>query len=60
MRLLDTKTGQFVDKDPENEETVYAILSHTWDSNGEQKYEELRTIQRRYASEFRAPQSRPS
>ena len=60
MRLLDTKTGQFVDKDPENEETVYAILSHTWDSNGEQKYEELRTIQRRYAPEFRAPQSRPS
>ena len=47
MRLLDTNTGQFVDKDPER--TIYAILSHTWDDKGEQTYEQLRSIQRRYA-----------
>ena len=47
MRLLDTHTGHFVEKFPES--TVYAILSHTWDAEGgEQKYEELRNIQRRY------------
>ena len=26
MRLLDTHTGQFVEKDPDDEKTVYAIL----------------------------------
>ena len=29
MRLLDTETGQFMEKDPEDRKTVYAILSHT-------------------------------
>ncbi|KAM5537001.1 hypothetical protein V8D89_009330 [Ganoderma adspersum] len=49
MRLLDTETCQFVDKDPEK--TTYAILSHTWDKEGdsEQTYEQLRNIQQRYA-----------
>ena len=47
MRLLDTNTGQFEEKNPE--ETRYAILSHTWDEEGEQTYEQLRSIQRRYA-----------
>ncbi|KAI1786356.1 HET-domain-containing protein [Ganoderma leucocontextum] len=47
MRLLDTDTGQFVQKDPKR--TVYAILSHTWDTErGEQTFEQLKTIQRRY------------
>lgn len=50
MRLLDTHTGQFVEKDPDDEKTVYAILSHTWDKDGEQTYEQLRNIQRRYPS----------
>ena len=59
MRLLDTHTGQFVEKDPENEETVYAILSHTWDGNGEQTYEELRDIQRRYAPPLQTHQDGP-
>ena len=49
MRLLDTQTGQFVEKDPAN--TQYAILSHTWDNiKGEQTYNQLATIQQRYAS----------
>ncbi|KAI1786361.1 heterokaryon incompatibility protein-domain-containing protein, partial [Ganoderma leucocontextum] len=49
MRLLDVETGQFVEKDPER--TVYAILSHTWDTeNGEQTYKELKKIQRRYGT----------
>ncbi|KAM5546153.1 hypothetical protein V8D89_000279 [Ganoderma adspersum] len=48
MRLLDTHTGQFVEKDPDDEKTVYAILSHTWDKDGEQTYEQLRNIQRSY------------
>ena len=47
MRLLDTGTGQFAEKDPT--ETDYAILSHTWNQEeGEQAYEELRNIRRRY------------
>ncbi|EJF59955.1 HET-domain-containing protein, partial [Dichomitus squalens LYAD-421 SS1] len=38
MRLLDTKTGHFVEKDPK--ETEYAILSHTWRSR-EQTFDQL-------------------
>ena len=49
MRLLDTYTGQFVEKDPKDEDTVYAILSHTWDRTGEQTFGELQKIQERYA-----------
>ena len=48
MRLLDTYTGQFVEKDPRDKATKYAILSHTWDSNGEQTQEQLKGIQKRY------------
>ncbi len=60
MRLLDTETGQFVEKDPADGETVYSILSHTWDiENGEQTYKELKKIQRRYGRGSRAAQSRP-
>ena len=47
MRLLDTHTGRFVEKDPKDEETVYAILSHTWDPAGEQTFKELNEIQER-------------
>ena len=46
MRLLDTRTGQFVEKDPEV--TIYAILSHTWDAKGEQTYGGLKKIQWRH------------
>ena len=47
IRLLDTYTGQFEEKDPKR--TKYAIFSHTWDhKQGEQKYAELRKIQQRY------------
>ncbi|EJF58310.1 HET-domain-containing protein [Dichomitus squalens LYAD-421 SS1] len=42
MRLLDTRTGQFVEKDPR--ETRYAILSHTWDKV-EQTYQDILDIQ---------------
>ena len=45
MRLLDTGTGQFVDKDPE--QTRYAILSHTWD-DVEQTYQDILKIQKSY------------
>ncbi|TBU43755.1 heterokaryon incompatibility protein-domain-containing protein [Dichomitus squalens] len=47
MRLLNTETGQFEERDPES--TKYAILSHTWDAV-EQTYEEVRELQRPYAS----------
>ncbi|KAM5546156.1 hypothetical protein V8D89_000282 [Ganoderma adspersum] len=58
MRLLDTETGQFIDKDPKN--TEYAILSHTWDTEkGEQTYDQLRKIQQRYDPGPQNPQSRP-
>ncbi|KAI0672185.1 hypothetical protein C8Q78DRAFT_732543 [Trametes maxima] len=44
MRLLDTETGQF--RTVLNHFAVpYAILSHTWDSAGEQSYLEVRGIQ---------------
>ncbi|PIL28750.1 hypothetical protein GSI_08794 [Ganoderma sinense ZZ0214-1] len=58
MRLLDTWTGHFVEKDPE--ETEYAILSHTWDNlKGEQTYKQLKKIQQRYETQPSAPQSQP-
>ena len=49
MRLLDTQTGQFVDRNTKNLE--YAILSHTWDNDkGEQTFKQLRKIQKRYGT----------
>ena len=48
MRLLDTYTGQFFEKDHKN--TEYAILSHTWNHEGEQSYHDLRRIQARFTS----------
>ncbi len=45
MRLIVTNTGQFVEiNDPAKH--VYAILSHTWDKDGEQSFREVREIQR--------------
>ncbi|PIL27502.1 hypothetical protein GSI_10653 [Ganoderma sinense ZZ0214-1] len=44
MRLLDTETGRFADFPDESKVPSYAILSHTWDPQGEQTYQELRTI----------------
>ncbi|PIL23332.1 hypothetical protein GSI_14643 [Ganoderma sinense ZZ0214-1] len=49
MRALHTITGKFVEIDPRDPNTKYAILSHTWDSEGEQTYQELWEIQNRYA-----------
>ena len=60
MRLLDTETGQFVEKDPKESKLKYAILSHTWDSRGEQTYPELRKIQERCAPIYQLLQSRDS
>ena len=51
MRLLDTYTGRFVEKDPRKDTFKYAILSYTWDCGGEQTYEQLKKIQGEYASE---------
>ena len=48
MRLLDTHTGQFIEKDPKDDRTVFAILSHTWNRAGEQTFKELKKIQKRY------------
>ncbi|KAI0326376.1 hypothetical protein GY45DRAFT_1363932 [Cubamyces sp. BRFM 1775] len=43
MRLLDTHTGQFVEnQDPES--IRYAILSHVWDKDGEQSYQDVLQI----------------
>ncbi|KAM5546206.1 hypothetical protein V8D89_000332 [Ganoderma adspersum] len=62
MRVLDTETGQFVGIDPEATDEygdpktpVYAILSHTWDETGEQTYQELKKIQKRYKFTSRIP-----
>ncbi|TBU43099.1 hypothetical protein BD309DRAFT_961526 [Dichomitus squalens] len=57
MHLLDTYTGQFVEKDPKDEDTVYAILSHTWNHDPpEQTYDQLKKIQERYAPVSAGPQ----
>ena len=50
MRFLDTWTGAFVERDPE--ETRFAILSHTWVGD-EQSYTELREIQKLYIPRLR-------
>ncbi|KAI0634611.1 hypothetical protein C8Q77DRAFT_769201 [Trametes polyzona] len=47
MRLLDTETGYFVEiANPTDR--PYAILSHTWDLEGEQKYQDVCAIQQTY------------
>ncbi|TBU37097.1 hypothetical protein BD309DRAFT_905736 [Dichomitus squalens] len=53
MRFLDTRTGEFIERDPKA--TKYAILSHTWDKEGEQSYKELRKIQKRYDLKAQCP-----
>lgn len=45
MRLLNTRTGWFEEKNPE--QITYAILSHTWDEI-EQTFQDVREIQRSY------------
>ncbi|TBU30341.1 HET-domain-containing protein [Dichomitus squalens] len=50
MRLLDTRTGQFVEKDPER--TSYTVLSHVWDKV-EQSYQEVRGVQSSYDDQGR-------
>ncbi|KAI1793774.1 heterokaryon incompatibility protein-domain-containing protein, partial [Ganoderma leucocontextum] len=47
MRLLNTETGQFEDF-ASADIVKYAILSHTWDANGEQTYQDVRKIQKQY------------
>ena len=50
MRLLNTNTLRFVEY--VNPEPVkYAILSHTWDPQGEQNFQELSEIQRAHVHE---------
>ncbi|EJF59924.1 HET-domain-containing protein [Dichomitus squalens LYAD-421 SS1] len=61
MRFLDTRTGQFVVRDPEK--TRYAILSHTW-RTWEQTYGELKIVQARYGGPagtgYASPPASPS
>ncbi|PIL24779.1 hypothetical protein GSI_12665 [Ganoderma sinense ZZ0214-1] len=48
MRLLDTIAGQFIEVFNLRRRPRYAILSHTWSLEGEQTYQELKTIQESY------------
>ncbi|KAH9847654.1 HET-domain-containing protein [Lenzites betulinus] len=50
MRLLDTHTGTFVWINSPSE-VRYAILSHTWSSEGEQSYQDLLKIQEAHSNE---------
>ncbi|TBU21519.1 hypothetical protein BD309DRAFT_1077736 [Dichomitus squalens] len=61
MRLLHTTTGHFVEV-PDFTEAKYAILSHTWESSGEQTYQELKEIQKSYGPDGQplAPAKPPS
>ncbi|KAI0684779.1 heterokaryon incompatibility protein-domain-containing protein, partial [Cerioporus squamosus] len=45
MRLMNTETGQFVEINNPAQH-IYAILSHTWDPEGEQSFIEITEIQR--------------
>ena len=45
MRLLNTKTGRFEEFVDLKDAPPYAILSHTWDKEGEQSYEDVVKIQ---------------
>ncbi|EJF59842.1 hypothetical protein DICSQDRAFT_181632 [Dichomitus squalens LYAD-421 SS1] len=47
MRLLDTETGRFVEV-ANTTGVRYAILSHTWDPQGEQTFAEVKEIQKSY------------
>ncbi|KAH9888775.1 heterokaryon incompatibility protein-domain-containing protein [Cubamyces lactineus] len=50
MRLIDTRTGKFVENlNPDS--TCYAILSHVWDAEGEQSYQQVLVICRRVECE---------
>ena len=49
MRLLDTENGGFVEFADLNQLAGYAILSHVWDKDGEQTYQELVDIQKQHA-----------
>ncbi|KAM5541655.1 hypothetical protein V8D89_004845 [Ganoderma adspersum] len=50
MRLLDTRTLRFVEvNDPKA--LIYAILSHTWNSLGEQSFQAVSEIQRTHPSD---------
>ena len=59
MRVLDTYTGQLVDINPRDRAKKYAILSHTWDLEGEQTYGELRAIQQQYTTNRPSVPSNP-
>ncbi len=54
MRVLDTYSGQFVEKDLFD--TDHAILSHTWDNKGEHTYTQLKKIPKRYDSQSSKPE----
>lgn len=51
MRLLCTATGHFIEVF-DLSRLRYAILSHTWAPNGEQTYEDIRSIQRDLDPDF--------
>ena len=45
MRLLNTESGRFAEFPNPLKRPPYAILSYTWDPDGEQTYQELKEIQ---------------
>ena len=49
MRLLDTETGSFEDFPDVTRLPPYAILSHTWNREGEQTFQDVKDIQRTHA-----------
>ena len=59
MRLLNTETGHF-EEFVSADVIKYAILSHTWDAKGEQTYQEVREIQKRYDRDGRRSHSSES
>ncbi len=58
MRVLDTYSGHFVEKDTFDTDHI-AIVSHTWDNKGEHTYKQLNKIPKRYDSQYSEPQRNP-
>ncbi|KAI0767526.1 heterokaryon incompatibility protein-domain-containing protein [Fomes fomentarius] len=49
MRFLDALTGDFREE-PNHDWVTYAILSHTWDAEGEQTYQDILRLQKSWLS----------
>ena len=60
MHLLNAQSLALESFLDESKRPDYAILSHTWDTGGEQTYEQLKKVQQRHHPGLQNPQSYPN